>query len=58
LRKKEFTYVAMGCIHRRRNTKDYPLGFIEVQSGANLDEDVVEKLQDIFEKVDLERSSS
>jgi len=58
LEKNESTYIPMGCIHRLRNTKDYPLEIIEVQSGAYLGEDDIERLEDIYGRVDLERSSS
>ena len=48
----------MGCIHRLRNTKDHPLEIIEVQSGAYLGEDDIERLEGIYGRVNLERSSS
>ena len=48
----------MGCIHRLRNTKDYALEVIEVQTGAYLDEDDIERFEDFYGRVDLERSSS
>jgi len=58
LEENESTYIPMGCIHRLRNTKDHPLEIIEVQSGAYLGEDDIERLEGIYGRVNLERSSS
>jgi len=57
LRKNEPIYIPMDRIHRRKNTKNYPLELIQVQSGAKLSEDYIERIKDIYEKVDLERSA-
>ena len=40
------TYIPLGCMHRLSNPGKIPLQIIEVQSGAYLEEDDIERFED------------
>lgn len=48
---KESTYIPMGNIHRLENKTDKPLQIIEVQFGAYLEEDDIERFEDDFGRI-------
>jgi mannose-1-phosphate guanylyltransferase/mannose-6-phosphate isomerase len=48
LEPNQSTYVAAGARHRLHNPGDEPLHIVEVQCGSNLDEDDIERLEDIY----------
>jgi mannose-6-phosphate isomerase-like protein (cupin superfamily) len=41
-------YLPLGCIHRMENIGDVDLIIIEVQIGENLDENDIERLEDVY----------
>lgn len=47
----ESTFIPMGNIHRLENKTDKPLQLIEVQFGAYLDEDDIERFEDDFDRI-------
>ncbi len=47
----ESTYIPMGNIHRLENKTDKPLQLIEVQFGAYLNEDDIERFEDDFDRI-------
>jgi mannose-1-phosphate guanylyltransferase/mannose-6-phosphate isomerase len=51
VRENESTYLPLGCVHRVENPGKIPLVLIEVQSGAYLGEDDIERLEDTFGRV-------
>jgi len=53
LKENQSTYIPPGTVHRLANVHDEPLEIIEVQTGAYLGEDDIERLED-----DFHRSSS
>ncbi len=48
LSENESTYIPIGAVHRLANPGKIPLELIEVQSGAYLGEDDIERLDDIY----------
>ena len=48
LEPNQSTYVAVGTRHRLHNPGEEPLHIVEVQCGNNLDEDDIERLEDIY----------
>ncbi len=44
LGENQSTYIPLGCVHRLSNPGKIPLKIIEVQSGAYLEEDDIERL--------------
>ena len=46
LGENESTYIPLGCMHRLSNPGKIPLKIIEVQSGAYLEEDDIERFDD------------
>ena len=48
IRENESIYLPLGCVHRLENPGKIPLALIEVQSGAYLGEDDIERLEDTF----------
>ena len=48
LQPNESTYIPLGAVHRLANPGDQPLHLIEVQSGAVLSEDDIERLEDRY----------
>ena len=46
LGENESTYIPLGCLHRLSNPGKIPLKIIEVQSGAYLEEDDIERFED------------
>jgi mannose-1-phosphate guanylyltransferase/mannose-6-phosphate isomerase len=48
LQPNESTYIPLGTVHRLANPGDQPLHLIEVQSGALLSEDDIERLEDRY----------
>ena len=46
LGENQSTYIPLGCMHRLSNPGKIPLKIIEVQSGANLEEDDIERFED------------
>ena len=53
LEEDQSTYIPIGAVHRLANVFEEPLEIIEVQTGAYLGEDAIERLED-----DFHRSSS
>jgi len=51
LQENQSTYIAQGEIHRLKNVGVIPLEIIEVQSGAYLGEDDIERLDDTYGRV-------
>lgn len=51
-------YLACGDIHRVRNLGSEPLVFIEVQTGAILDENDIERLEDIYGRAPSNETTS
>ncbi|WP_191057492.1 phosphomannose isomerase type II C-terminal cupin domain [Geminicoccus harenae] len=41
-------YLPLGCVHRMENIGDVDLVIIEVQIGENLDENDIERLEDVY----------
>ena len=48
LGENQSTYIPLGCVHRLSNPGKIPLIIIEVQSGAYLEEDDIERLDDDY----------
>ena len=48
LGENQSTYIPLGCMHRLSNPGKIPLKIIEVQSGAYLEEDDIERLDDDY----------
>jgi mannose-1-phosphate guanylyltransferase/mannose-6-phosphate isomerase len=48
LNENESTYIPLGTIHKLKNPGKIPLEIIEVQSGAYLGEDDIERIDDIY----------
>ena len=48
LGENQSTYIPLGCIHRLSNPGKIPLKIIEVQSGAYLEEDDIERFDDNY----------
>ncbi len=48
LTQNQSTYIPLGATHRLRNPGDEPLHIIEVQSGAYLGEDDIERFEDLY----------
>ena len=48
LGENQSTYIPLGCVHRLSNPGKIPLRIIEVQSGAYLEEDDIERLDDDY----------
>ena len=48
LGENQSTYIPLGCVHRLSNPGKIPLKIIEVQSGAYLEEDDIERLDDDY----------
>jgi mannose-1-phosphate guanylyltransferase/mannose-6-phosphate isomerase len=48
VRENESVYLPLGCVHRLENPGKIPLALIEVQSGAYLGEDDIERLEDTY----------
>ena len=48
LSENQSTYIPLGCIHRLSNPGKIPLKIIEVQSGAYLEEDDIERFDDNY----------
>jgi len=48
LGENQSTYIPLGCMHRLSNPGKIPLKIIEVQSGAYLEEDDIERFDDDF----------
>jgi mannose-6-phosphate isomerase-like protein (cupin superfamily) len=48
LEKDQSTYIPKGTVHRLANVFEEPLEIIEVQTGAYLGEDDIERLEDDF----------
>ena len=46
LGENQSTYIPLGCMHRLSNPGKIPLQIIEVQSGAYLEEDDIERFED------------
>jgi mannose-1-phosphate guanylyltransferase/mannose-6-phosphate isomerase len=44
----ESTYIPRGTIHRLRNTSDTEIEIIEIQTGEYLEEDDIERLDDVY----------
>ncbi len=51
VRENESVYLPLGCVHRLENPGRIPLTLIEVQSGAYLGEDDIERLEDTYGRV-------
>ena len=51
VRENESVYLPLGCVHRLENPGKIPLALIEVQSGAYLGEDDIERLEDTYNRV-------
>ena len=51
LQANQSTYIPPHTKHRLSNSKHEPLIMIEVQSGAYLSEDDIERLEDVYERV-------
>lgn len=51
VRENESVYLPLGCVHRLENPGKIPLALIEVQSGAYLGEDDIERLEDTYGRV-------
>ncbi len=47
----EHVVIPLGCWHRVANPGDGPLEFVEVQTGAHLDEDDIERREDDYGRV-------
>lgn len=54
LSENESTYIPIGAVHRLFNPGKIPLELIEVQSGAYLGEDDIERLDDRYGRTDLD----
>ena len=52
LGENQSTYIPLGCMHRLSNPGKIPLKIIEVQSGAYLEEDVIERFDDDHGRID------
>lgn len=50
LKENESTYIPIGMMHRLENKTDYELEIIEVQSGDYLDEDDIERFEDLYNR--------
>ena len=48
LGENQSTYIPLGCVHRLSNPGKIPLKIIEVQSGAYLEEDDIERFDDNY----------
>ncbi len=48
VRENESAYLPLGCVHRLENPGKIPLSLIEVQSGAYLGEDDIERIEDTY----------
>ncbi len=48
LKEDESTYIPLGQIHRLENPGKIPLELVEVQSGSYLEEDDIERLEDVY----------
>jgi mannose-1-phosphate guanylyltransferase/mannose-6-phosphate isomerase len=48
LRENESTYLPLGCVHRLANPGKIPVEIVEVQTGAYLEEDDIERFEDDF----------
>ncbi len=48
LGENQSTYIPLGCVHRLSNPGRIPLKIIEVQSGAYLEEDDIERFDDNY----------
>jgi len=48
LGENQSTYIPLGCVHRLTNPGRIPLKIIEVQSGAYLEEDDIERFDDDY----------
>ncbi len=48
LREDESTYIPLGQVHRLENPGKIPLELVEVQSGSYLEEDDIERLEDVY----------
>ena len=44
----ESTYIPRGTIHRLKNTSDTEIEIIEIQTGEYLEEDDIERLDDVY----------
>jgi len=51
VRENESIYLPLGCVHRLENPGRIPLALIEVQSGAYLGEDDIERFEDTYGRV-------
>ena len=51
LGENQSTYIPLGCMHRLSNPGKIPLKIIEVQSGAYLEENDIERFDDDFGRV-------
>ena len=51
VRENESIYLPLGCVHRVENPGKIPLVLIEVQSGAYLGEDDIERFEDTYGRV-------
>ena len=51
LGENQSTYIPLGCMHRLSNPGKIPLKIIEVQSGAYLEEDDIERFDDEYGRV-------
>ena len=52
LGENQSTYIPLGCMHRLSNPGKIPLKIIEVQSGAYLEEDDIERFDDDLGRID------
>ena len=52
LGENQSTYIPLGCMHRLSNPGKIPLKIIEVQSGAYLEEDYIERYDDDHGRID------
>ena len=52
LSENQSTYIPLGCMHRLSNPGKIPLKIIEVQSGAYLEEDDIERYDDDHGMID------
>ncbi len=48
LREDESTYIPLGQVHRLENPGKIPLELVEVQSGSYLEEDDIQRLEDVY----------
>ncbi len=52
LSENQSTFIPLGCKHRLSNPGKIPLKIIEVQSGAYLEEDDIERFDDDYGRID------